>query len=94
MRYGGRLLWRAITRAEPFLGGRTMIMAGHQDQKFVCYPITPVGDDGLLDVNWIAELPVPATRRRRRTGRAQADRGDFRAAFAELALRLARRARR
>ena len=42
--------------AAPFLGGRTMIMAGHQDQKFVCYPITPVGGDGLLDVNWIAEL--------------------------------------
>ena len=26
---------------EPFLDGRTMIMAGHQDQKFVCYPIEP-----------------------------------------------------
>ena len=40
------MLWRAITRAAPFLTGRTMIMAGHQDQKFVCYPITPVGGDG------------------------------------------------
>ena len=38
-----------------------MIMAGHQDQKFVCYPITPPGADGLQTINWIAELPVAAT---------------------------------
>lgn len=57
-RFSGRMLWRAITNAEPFLDGRTMIMAGHQDQKFVAYPIGPVGPDGRQPINWIAELRV------------------------------------
>ena len=30
-----RVLWRGVTEGAPFLGGATMIMAGHQDQKFV-----------------------------------------------------------
>ena len=52
-RYSGRILWRAITEGAPFLDGRTMIMAGHQHQKFVAYPIA----SGLI--NWVAELDVP-----------------------------------
>jgi 2-polyprenyl-6-methoxyphenol hydroxylase-like FAD-dependent oxidoreductase len=82
VRYGGRLLWRAVTRAEPFLGGRTMIMAGHQDQKFVCYPSTPADGDGLVDVNWIAELARPGDAPPPQDWSRQADRGDFREAFA------------
>lgn len=62
--YGGRILWRGVTLAKPFLGGATMIMAGHQDQKFVCYPITPTRADGLQTLNWIAELTRPAARDR------------------------------
>src|SRR5688572_2450199 len=34
-----RVLWRGVTEGEPYLGGRTMVMAGHESQKFVCYPI-------------------------------------------------------
>lgn len=56
--YGNRMLWRATTRAQPFLTGRTMIMAGHSRQKFVCYPITEPDADGLQMINWIAELAV------------------------------------
>src|SRR5262245_23783212 len=41
-----------------------MIMAGHQNQKFVCYPIEPVRPDGLQRINWIAELAIPEFRRR------------------------------
>jgi 2-polyprenyl-6-methoxyphenol hydroxylase-like FAD-dependent oxidoreductase len=38
-----------------------MIQAGHQNQKFVCYPIQRTPDaDGLQTINWIAELTVPA----------------------------------
>jgi 2-polyprenyl-6-methoxyphenol hydroxylase-like FAD-dependent oxidoreductase len=33
-------------------------MAGHQHRKFVAYPISGVGDDGLQTINWIAELTV------------------------------------
>ncbi|MEO8838784.1 MAG: FAD-dependent monooxygenase, partial [Herbaspirillum sp.] len=39
-RFSGRMLWRAVTEAEPYLDGRSMFMAGHQDQKFVAYPIS------------------------------------------------------
>ncbi len=61
VRYAGRMLWRATTRAPSFLTGASMIMAGHQDQKFVCYPITPPDPTGLQTINWIAELPVAET---------------------------------
>jgi 5-methylphenazine-1-carboxylate 1-monooxygenase len=54
-RWKGTLLWRGVTRAAPFLTGRSMIMAGHADQKFVCYPLEPVRDGSQL-INWIAEL--------------------------------------
>ncbi|MFC3068887.1 flavin-dependent oxidoreductase [Phenylobacterium soli] len=57
--YGGRILWRGVTRARPFLTGATMIMAGHQNQKFVCYPLEAPGADGLQPINWIAELAEP-----------------------------------
>lgn len=58
--YAGRILWRAVTIAEPFLSGRSMIMAGHQDQKFVCYPISPeYAKQGKALINWVAELNVP-----------------------------------
>lgn len=57
--YSGRILWRATSFAPPFKSGATMFMAGHENQKFVCYPIAPVRDDGLQLINWIAELRRP-----------------------------------
>lgn len=54
--WNGAVLWRGMTRARPFLSGASMVMAGHEWQKFVCYPISAVGDDGLQDINWIAEI--------------------------------------
>lgn len=59
-RFSGRMLWRAVTEAPPYLDGRSMFMAGHQDQKFVCYPISePLRRQGRSLINWIAELSVP-----------------------------------
>lgn len=59
-RFARRLLWRAVTEGAPFLDGRTMIMAGHQHEKFVCYPISARhAGQGRALVNWIAELTVP-----------------------------------
>ena len=52
--WNGAILWRGVTRAEPYLTGRSMIMAGHEFQKFVCYPIEPDRGQGAL-INWIAE---------------------------------------
>jgi 5-methylphenazine-1-carboxylate 1-monooxygenase len=78
--YSGRTLWRATTYAKPYLTGATMIMAGHQDQKFVCYPIEPVRADGLQRINWIAELAIPEFRRREDWNREGVV-GDFRPRF-------------
>lgn len=59
-RFSGRMLWRAVTEAEPYMDGRSMFMAGHQDQKFVCYPISePLRLNNRSLINWIAELRVP-----------------------------------
>jgi 2-polyprenyl-6-methoxyphenol hydroxylase-like FAD-dependent oxidoreductase len=55
-----RILWRGMTESTPFWGGRTMIMSGFQDQKFVCYPISPdAAARGRSLINWIAELHFP-----------------------------------
>ena len=57
-----RVLWRGISEGELFLGGATMVMAGHQDEKFVCYPIDPkAAARGRSLINWIAELRFPET---------------------------------
>jgi 5-methylphenazine-1-carboxylate 1-monooxygenase len=55
-KWNGAILWRGVTRAKPYLSAASMIMAGYEWQKFVCYPISAVGPDGLQEINWIAEL--------------------------------------
>jgi 5-methylphenazine-1-carboxylate 1-monooxygenase len=56
--WNGSLLWRGIAAVDPVLGGRTMIWAGHPDQKFVGYPIADLpGSKQAL--NFIAELRRP-----------------------------------
>lgn len=58
-KYSGRILWRGITESTPFLTGKSMIMAGFQDQKFVAYPVCPdAATNGKSLVNWIAELTI------------------------------------
>jgi 2-polyprenyl-6-methoxyphenol hydroxylase-like FAD-dependent oxidoreductase len=58
--FAQRILWRAVTEGKPFLDGRTMIMAGYQHEKFVCYPISQRhAEKGRALINWIAELTVP-----------------------------------
>ena len=57
--FSGRMLWRAVTEGRPFLTGRSMIMAGHANQKFVAYPICPdTAARGKSLINWVAELCV------------------------------------
>ena len=48
-------MWRGVSEAEPFLGGRSMIMAGsNTSAKFVAYPIGTRAGRAL--VNWVAEV--------------------------------------
>lgn len=81
-KWNHRILWRGVSRAQPFAGGRTMVMAGHQAQKFVCYPIA--ADDSGAEINWIAELAFPEGHLwRREDWNRPADLADFLPAFAD-----------
>ena len=60
-RWNGSLLWRGVSEVEPLLDGRTMVWAGHRDQKFVAYPIADL-PDGRQALNFIAELRRPESR--------------------------------
>ena len=54
-----RVLWRGVTEGPPYLGGASMVMAGHENQKFVCYPIDPQARArGRSLINWISELKI------------------------------------
>jgi len=65
--WNGRILWRGITDSDAFLSGRTMIMAGHEILKFVCYPISKQPDaNGRHRINWVAERHMPPTYQWRR----------------------------
>jgi 2-polyprenyl-6-methoxyphenol hydroxylase-like FAD-dependent oxidoreductase len=65
--WNGRILWRGITASDAFLSGRTMIMAGHEILKFVCYPISKQPDaSGKYQINWVAERHMPPTYQWRR----------------------------
>jgi 2-polyprenyl-6-methoxyphenol hydroxylase-like FAD-dependent oxidoreductase len=61
----GLVLWRGVTPGASFGDGRSMIMAGHADQKFVAYPLVPEGHGEPL-LNWVAELRFPPDRPWRR----------------------------
>jgi 2-polyprenyl-6-methoxyphenol hydroxylase-like FAD-dependent oxidoreductase len=65
--WNGRVLWRGITAGDALLSGRTMIMAGHEILKFVCYPISKAADaSGKFSINWIAERHMPPSYQWRR----------------------------
>jgi 5-methylphenazine-1-carboxylate 1-monooxygenase len=56
-KWQGILMWRGVTVAKPFLGGATMVQAGHHTQKFVCYPISRAhAERGEALINWICDL--------------------------------------
>jgi 5-methylphenazine-1-carboxylate 1-monooxygenase len=59
-KWNGSLLWRGMAEAPALLDGRTLVWAGHPDQKFVAYPIRDIGD-GKQVLNFIAELRRPDT---------------------------------
>ncbi len=81
--WGGAILWRATTQAKPFLDGSAMVLAGHDSQRIVAYPISaPDPVTGLAQMNWIAELRVdPAQGWRKEDWNRAADKADFLPAF-------------
>ncbi|MBL4679999.1 MAG: flavin-dependent oxidoreductase [Pseudomonadales bacterium] len=81
--YGGRILWRGTSLADPFLGGKTMFMAGHQDLKFVAYPISGVDNNNKVLLNWIAEKSVPDLHAEVQDWNKQVDTDKFSDAFSD-----------
>jgi 2-polyprenyl-6-methoxyphenol hydroxylase-like FAD-dependent oxidoreductase len=53
--WSGLTLWRGTAVVPGYLDGRTMIMAGDGEQKFVAYPLSAPDASGLARVNFIAE---------------------------------------
>jgi len=82
-KYGGRILWRGTTEAPPYLTGRSMIMMGHVDVKFVAYPISAPNTHGEALINWIAELTVPDGMLDRTDWNRKANKADFAPSFAQ-----------
>jgi 2-polyprenyl-6-methoxyphenol hydroxylase-like FAD-dependent oxidoreductase len=59
--WNGITMWRGVTVAEPFLSGRTMVVAGYFGRRVVVYPISrPHEAQGRALVNWVAEFRVAA----------------------------------
>jgi 2-polyprenyl-6-methoxyphenol hydroxylase-like FAD-dependent oxidoreductase len=55
--WNGAIMWRGVAEVAPFLDGRTMVMAGHTRQKFVCYPISDRASlPSRQQINFVAEL--------------------------------------
>ncbi|GGR11957.1 flavin-dependent oxidoreductase [Agromyces mediolanus] len=58
--WNGLILWRGTATIPTYLDGRTMIMAGDGEQKFVAYPLAgETAETGMTRVNFIAERRAP-----------------------------------
>jgi len=79
--YNGQILWRAAVETPPFLGGATMIIAGHFHQRIVAYPIAPGATPGRLLTNWIAQMSVDTKAPPREDWNRKVDKERFLAAF-------------
>jgi 5-methylphenazine-1-carboxylate 1-monooxygenase len=57
-RFAKQILWRTAVDAEPFLGGSTMVIAGHFHQRIVAYPIGSAATHGKLLTNLVCQMTV------------------------------------
>lgn len=63
LRSSGVRMWRGMTETEPFLTGRSMILANDERQaRLIAYPIfsRSVAKRGRALVNWVCQVPVSA----------------------------------
>lgn len=83
--WNGRVLWRATTTADAFLGGGAMVMIGHDDLRLVAYPISdPDPQTGQVTINWIAEKKFdPSIGWKKEDWNRAADINDFLPDFAD-----------
>lgn len=53
--WNGVTLWRGVSIAKPFLGGRRMVMAGRLSRRVILYPLRDLGPDRQL-INWVVAV--------------------------------------
>ena len=77
------MMWRGIVESEPFLDGRTMIIAGHWNQEAVVYPVSrEAARRGRSLINWVAVLRIGGEQPRREDWSRQGRLEDFLPRFA------------
>jgi 5-methylphenazine-1-carboxylate 1-monooxygenase len=82
-RFSGMMMWRGIVESEPFLDGRTMIIAGHWNQEAVVYPVSrEAARRGRSLINWVAVLRIGGEQPRREDWSRQGRLEDFVPRFA------------
>ena len=54
--WNGAVMWRGVSRAAPPRTKNSFVMVGGMAQRFVCYPVEPLDENGETLLNWIAEL--------------------------------------
>ncbi len=63
LRYEGTMMYRGAVEMDMIGDGRTMVIAGNHDLKFVTYPISEtLRKKGRALTNWVAEIRVSAPR--------------------------------
>ena len=66
--WGGTLMWRGTALARPIRTGSSFIGLGTHQHRMVIYPISAVNDDGLAEINWIAEKTMDSATQWQKSG--------------------------
>ena len=67
--WGGKMMWRGVTRAPPIRTGASFIGLGTHRHRIVLYPISqPDRRTGLALINWVAEVTLDDADDRRLSG--------------------------
>lgn len=53
--WGGTIMWRGTARAVPIRTGSSFVGLGTSRHRVIVYPISHPDENGLADINWIAE---------------------------------------
>ena len=54
--WSGAVMWRGVSRYKPPRTKNSFVLVGSLAQRFICYPIEPLDENGETLLNWIAEL--------------------------------------
>lgn len=61
IQWGGAVMWRGTARTRPMRSGSSFIGLGTSRHRMVLYPISHPDADGLVTMNWIAEVTFDNT---------------------------------